>query len=142
MRLIPPTGYVDMKEQALPSIASQFDVKVMHVRKPTGLPVRTLSSYIAALRLYHRRRIGKPASNDPLAEDWQPAFAIVEDGAIVHPQAHVHDTVVLKGAIVEAGAAVVRCLVCPGGVARQKSTAVDELIVAQSPRGPLKPRRA
>jgi N-acetylglucosaminyldiphosphoundecaprenol N-acetyl-beta-D-mannosaminyltransferase len=127
---IAPTGYVDMKEQALPLIARKFDVKVMHCRRPSGLPIRSLNDYIGALRLYHRRKAGKPASIDPLGEDWAPAFAIVEDGAIVAPKAHVHDSVVLKGGVVEAGAAVVRCVVCPGGVVKQKYTAVDRFLCA------------
>jgi N-acetylglucosaminyldiphosphoundecaprenol N-acetyl-beta-D-mannosaminyltransferase len=130
LRVISPSGFVDMKEQALPLIAQQFDVKVMQCRRPSGLPIRSLGDYIGALRHYHRRRIGKPASSDPLAEDWQPAFAIVEDGALVAPQAHVHDAVVLKGGVVEANASVVRCLVCPGGIVKQKSTAVDQFVCA------------
>jgi hypothetical protein len=94
------------------------------------LPIRSLSDYIGALRLYHRRKAGKPASTDPLGEDWAPAFAIVEDGAIVAPKAHVHDSVVLKGGVIEAGGAVVRCVVCPGGVVKQKYTAVDRFLCA------------
>jgi N-acetylglucosaminyldiphosphoundecaprenol N-acetyl-beta-D-mannosaminyltransferase len=130
LRVIPASGFVDMKEQALPLIAQQFDVKVMQCRRPSGLPIRSLGDYIGALRHYHRRRIGKPASIDPLAEDWQPAFAIVEDGAIVAPRAHVHDAVVLKGGVVESGASVVRCLVCPGGVVKQKAAVVDTFVRA------------
>ena len=127
---IAPTGFVDMKEQALPLIAQKYDVKVMHCRRPSGLPIRSLRDYIGALKHYHRRRAGKPASTDPLAEDFSPAFAIVEDGAIVAPRAHVHDSVVLKGGVIESEAAVVRCVVCPGGVARQKTTAVDQFLCA------------
>jgi N-acetylglucosaminyldiphosphoundecaprenol N-acetyl-beta-D-mannosaminyltransferase len=128
LRTIPASGFCDMKEQALPLIASSYDVKVMHCRRPSGLPIRSLGAYINALRHYHRRKIGKLTSNDPLAEDWQPAFAIVEDGAIVDAKAHVHDSVVLKGGVVESGAALVRSIVCPGGVAKQKSTVVDDFV--------------
>jgi hypothetical protein len=130
LRLIPTSGYVDMKEQALPSIAARYEVTVMHRRRPTGLPVRSLADYTMALRHYHRRRMGKPAVSDPLAEDWLPAFAIVEDGARVDPRAHVHDSVVLKGGIVEAGAVVVRSVVCPGGVVRKDRTAVDQFVIS------------
>jgi len=129
LRLIPTSGYVDMKEQALPAIAARYEVTVMHRRRPTGLPVRSLADYILALRHYHRRRMGKPAVSDPLAEDWLPAFAIVEDGARVDPRAHLHDSVVLKGATVEPGAVVVRSVVCPGGVVRKDRTAVDQFVV-------------
>jgi N-acetylglucosaminyldiphosphoundecaprenol N-acetyl-beta-D-mannosaminyltransferase len=128
LRSIASTGFVDMKEQALPEISKSFAVKVLHCRRASGLPVRTLNDYLGALRHYHRRKVGKPASIDPLAEDWQPTFAIVEDGAVVGPRAHIHDSVVLKGGVVESGAALVRCLVCPGGSAKQKSTIVDSFV--------------
>lgn len=128
LRGIKPVGFIDLKEQALPTIAQQFDVKVMQCRRPSGLPVRSLADYITALRYYHRRRLGRPAMYDPLAEDWQPTFGIVEDGASVDPRAHVHDSVVLRGAVVEPGASVVRSVVCPGGAVKQRTTAVDRLI--------------
>jgi N-acetylglucosaminyldiphosphoundecaprenol N-acetyl-beta-D-mannosaminyltransferase len=133
LRLIPTTGYVDMKEQALPAIAARYQVTVMHRRgRPTGLAVRSLADYVNALRHYHRRRQGKPALNDPLAEDWLPAFALVEEGATVDPRAHVHDSVVLKGGVVESGAVVVRSIVCAGGVVRKDRTAVDQFVCAGS----------
>jgi hypothetical protein len=131
LRMIPETGFVDLKEQALSLIATQYDVTVLPCRRPTGLPVRHLSDYVGAMRHYHRKRIGKPAVSDPLAEDWLPAFAIVEQGATVDPRAHVHDSVVLRGAVVEAGAVVVRSIVCPGGVVKKDRQAVDQLVCGQ-----------
>ena len=130
LRMIPETGFVDLKEQALPLIATNFDVTVLHCRRPTGLPVRTLTDYIMAMRHYHRRRIGKPAVSEPMAEDWMPAFSIVEQGATVDPRAHVHDSVVLRGGVVEAGAVVVRSIVCPGGVVKKDRHAVDQFVCA------------
>jgi len=130
LRGINPVGYVDLKEQALPQIATSFDVKVMHCRRPSGLPIRSLEDYIAALRYFHRRKHGKPAINDALAEDWQPSFGIIEEGAMVDSRAHVHDSVVLRGAVVEAAASVVRCVVCPGAHVKSKSTLVDQLCKA------------
>jgi hypothetical protein len=131
LRLIPTTGYVDMKEQALPAIAARYEVSVMHCRRrPTGMAVRSLADYVSALRHYHRRRQGKPALSDPLAEDWLPAFALVEEGAVVDPRAHVHDSVVLKGGVVEGGAVVVRSIICPGGVVRKDRSAVDQFVCA------------
>jgi mannose-1-phosphate guanylyltransferase len=128
LRVIPDSGFVDMKEQALPAIARQHEVTVIHRRRPTGLPVRTLTDYVSALRHYHGRRAGKPALPDPLAEDYLPAFAIVEQGATVDPRAHVHDSVVLRGGIIEPGAVVVRSIVCPGGVVKRDRHAVDQLV--------------
>ncbi len=128
LREIPEMGFVDMKEQALPLIAQKYDVTVLHCRRPTALPVRRLDEYVLAMRTYHRGRVGKPALSDPLAEDWQPAFAIIEQGATMDPRAHVHDSVVLKGGVVEAGAVAVRSIVCPGGVVRKDRPAVDQLV--------------
>jgi N-acetylglucosaminyldiphosphoundecaprenol N-acetyl-beta-D-mannosaminyltransferase len=130
LRMIPETGFVDLKEQALALMAQQYEVTVLHCRRPTGLPVRTLNDYIIGLRHYHGRRAGKIASGDPLAEDWMPSFAIVEQGAFVDTRAHVHDSVVLSGSVVEAGAVVVRSIICPGGVIKKDKQAVDQLVSA------------
>jgi hypothetical protein len=133
LRMIPDVGFVDMKEQALPLIASKHEVTVLHCRRPTALPIaRNLGDYIAAMRHYHRRSQGKPAVSDPLAEDWQPAFAIVEQGASIDASAHIHDAVVLKGGVVEKGAVVVRSIVCPGGVVRKDRPAVDQLVCVEN----------
>jgi hypothetical protein len=129
LRNIPALGFVDMKEQALPLIAGKFDVKVVHCRRPTGLPLRTLGDYMAALRTYHRKSSGRPQNIDPLAEDYQPTFSIIEAGATVDSRATVCDSVVLRGGVVEAGASLVRSVVCPGGTARAKTTSVDRFIV-------------
>jgi hypothetical protein len=138
LRMLPATGFVDMKEQGLPLIASQYDVRVVRRRRPTGLPIRLLDGYIQALHYYHRRRAGAHGSMiDPLAEDWTPAFSLVEPGASVDPSARIHDSVVLAGARVEAGSVLVRSLVCPGAVIRRDRTAVDEVI-----RSEKRPRRA
>jgi len=130
LRLIPKSGFVDMKEQALPSIASRFDVTVVHRRRPTGLPVRSLADYVGALRHLHRRKSGKSAVSDPMAEDWRPSFAIIEPGAAVDPAARVHDSVVLRGGRVETGAVLVRSVVCPGGTVRRDRSAVDQFVTA------------
>ncbi|HXE53842.1 MAG TPA: WecB/TagA/CpsF family glycosyltransferase, partial [Tepidisphaeraceae bacterium] len=128
LRLIPPRGFVDMKEQGLPLIASKYDVRVLHRRRPTGLPVRTLGDYIQALRFHHRRQTGTQTVSDPLAEDWTPTFSLIEDGASVAPTARVHDSVVLKGAKVESGAVVVRSVVCPNAIVLPDRTEVDQLV--------------
>jgi len=132
LRTISEVGYVDMKEQALPQIASQFTVRVLPRRRPTGLPIRSLENYIQGLRLHHRLRAGKPAVTDPLAEDWGPAFSLIEQGAVVDASARVHDSVVLADGVIEPGAVVVRCVVCPGGVVRRDRTAVDQFITGTS----------
>lgn len=130
LRLIAPRGFVDMKEQALPLIASQYDVRVMRRRRPTGLPVRSLADYIGALRLHHRATSGRVQAGDPLAEDWGPTFSLIESSATVDHSARVHDSVVLSGARVEPGAVVVRSVVCPGAVVGRDRTAVDRIVLA------------
>jgi N-acetylglucosaminyldiphosphoundecaprenol N-acetyl-beta-D-mannosaminyltransferase len=139
LRTISEVGYVDLKEQALPQIASQFTVRVLPRRRPTGLPIRSLENYIQGLRLHHRLRAGKPAVTDPLAEDWGPAFSLIEPGAVVGAGARAHDSVVLAGGVIEPGAVVVRCVVCPGGVVRRDRTAVDQFIIGT---GELRPRKS
>jgi N-acetylglucosaminyldiphosphoundecaprenol N-acetyl-beta-D-mannosaminyltransferase len=129
LRRVASTGFVDMKEQALPTIAaSGFKVTVVHRRRSTGMPVRSLSDYILALRHYHRRRLGSAPAHDPFAEDWRPTFAIVEDGATVEETARVHDAVVLRGGRVEAGSVLVRSVVCADGILRRNRTAVDQFV--------------
>jgi hypothetical protein len=113
-----------MKEQALPIIASSYDVRVVQCRRPTGLSIRTLSDYIAALRALHQPI--RATATDPWAEDWKSTFAIVEPGAAVSPSARIHDSVVLAGASVEAGAVVVRSVVA--GTVRRDRKAVDQCV--------------
>jgi hypothetical protein len=117
-----------MKEQAMPMIAQAFAIEVVHCRRPSGLPIRSAEDYIQALRYFHMRRSEKSTLMDPLAEDWQPTFGIVEEGAIVDPSARVHDSVVLRGGVVEAGAVLVRSVVCPGGVVRRDKCAIDAFV--------------
>ena len=146
LRKVPRTGFVDMKEQAMPLIAQSFGVEVVHRRRPSGLPIRSATDYINAMRVYHLRRAGRHSLNDPLAEDWQPAFGIVEEGAIVDPTARVHDSIVLRGGVVEAGAVLVRSIVCPSALVRRERTVMDEFVPGVSgdrnPRsGPAKPAK-
>lgn len=143
LRLIPARGFVDMKEQALPLISSKYDVRVLHRRKPTGLPVRSLTDYVQALRFHHREKSGRQSTIDPLAEDWGPTFSLIEEGATVDGSARVHDSIVLRGARVEPGAIVVRSVVCPNAVVSRDRTAVDRIVGdLKSGRSPTSPKAA
>jgi N-acetylglucosaminyldiphosphoundecaprenol N-acetyl-beta-D-mannosaminyltransferase len=128
LKMIPDAGFVDFKEQGLPLIATKYGVSVLHIRRPTALPVRDLPRYVQAMRQYHLRRGGRAATRDPLAEDWQPAFGVVEQGSLVDPRATVHDSIVLKGGVVEAGAVLVKSIVCPGGVVKKDKHVVEQLV--------------
>ncbi|MGN6724733.1 MAG: WecB/TagA/CpsF family glycosyltransferase [Tepidisphaeraceae bacterium] len=128
VRSISNVGFIDLKEQALPSIAKLHDVRVVHCRQPTGLPLFSLNDYITALQQFHRRRSSRRARTNPLGEEFGRHFAIIENGAEVAPDAYLHDAVVLKGAKVDAGAAAIRSLVLPGAVLRRGQQVSDQLI--------------
>jgi N-acetylglucosaminyldiphosphoundecaprenol N-acetyl-beta-D-mannosaminyltransferase len=132
VREISKVGFIDLKEQALPQIAKHHDVRVVHCRQPTGLPLFTLSDYITALQQYYRRRERRRARMSILAEDHSRHFVIVEQGATVAADSYLHDTVVLKDAVIEPGAAVVRSLVCPGAVVPRNRTVIDQLVKGSS----------
>ncbi len=128
---IPQIGYVDMKEQALPMIAKRHRVRVVCPPQVSAIPVRTLSDYINALRWRHRSMAAfdsQSTYNNPFAEDWQPAFRIVENSAVLSPHARLHDSVALRGARVERGAVVVRSVIGPGGVVAAGQVICEQLV--------------
>ncbi len=131
-RAIRAVGYVDFKEQALPQLASGFDVRVVHRPHPSAVPVRTLDAYLRALRGYHRVRAGLLPFEGPFAEDWTRTFGVVETGAAVGAGAQVHDSVILAGGRVGAGAVVVRSVVCGDGVVSAGGIAADRLVSARA----------
>jgi hypothetical protein len=133
VRGLPAAGFVDMKEQALPLIAKAHSVRVLERRRPAALPTRTLAEYVAALRSHHTRLAGIEVHDDadPYAEDWETRFAIAEAGAVLHPEARVHDSVVLRGGRVDAGAAIVQSLVC-GGVEVRRGEMVTDTVLTRA----------
>lgn len=128
LRSIPEVGFVDLNEQALPAIAREYDVRVVRRERPFGMPIRTLSDYLDAIRAFHRRANAGGTPSNPFTEDWKPTFEVIEERAQVHESAVVHDSVVLSGGRVEAGAVLVRAVVCPGAVVPERVTAVDCLV--------------
>ena len=132
LRLVPEVGFVDMKEQALPTIAEEMPVVVIHHDRPVGESIRSLGGYVAALRAYHRHVRDEAAENDAFTEAWKPAFSIIEEGAQVDPSARVHDSVVLRGGVVLPGATLVRSVVCPGGRVTKGRHAIGGLVMPRS----------
>jgi len=130
LREIAPVGYIDLKEQALPKIALNHRVTVVRLDRPSGVPLRTLADYIRLLKLYHRLKRGQVELESPYAEEWQPDFSIVEDGAEVATDCKLQDSIVLRGAAVQSGALVVRSLVCARGSVRRGGVAVNEIVHA------------
>jgi hypothetical protein len=125
---LPDVGFCDMKEQALPKLATRYHVAVINRREPAGLSVRTAAEYIGALRQLDRRRRGIVIADDAFTENWQPTFGLIDEGATVDPSAHLHDSVVLAGATVEAGAVLVRSVICAGAVVGRDAMVVDEVV--------------
>jgi hypothetical protein len=128
VRDIKPEGFIDLKEQALPQIGQKHQVRVVYEDVPSALPVRTLADYIRALRQLHSGATGQLAEVNQWADDWRSTFSIIEKGAMVHEQARVHDSVVLSGARLEAGAVVVRSVVSAGATVGRNVMAVDKLV--------------
>jgi NDP-sugar pyrophosphorylase family protein len=127
LRLIPAGGVVDIGEQALPAIAAEHEVRLYQADKCVTLPVRTLDEYMIALR--HIRADSDARFNtEPLAEDWQANFQIAETGAMVDGASHVRGSVILAGGRVEAGAVVVRSVVCGGATVGKDERVVDQVV--------------
>jgi hypothetical protein len=127
LRQIPEIGFVDLKEQALPAIAQRHDVAVLECDRPSGMPVRTRTGYLAALAACHRTS-GRADEDSALQEDHVARFRIVEDGASVDPTARIHDAVILKGATVGPRAVVARSVVCPGATVRRGRMELDRVV--------------
>jgi hypothetical protein len=127
LRQIPPVGFNDFKEQALPRIAKQFEVRIKRWDRPAARPLRTLRSYLEAVAAFHRARLD-PADRRALSHDlaWNE-FGIVEPDADVHPTARLHNAVVLAGGRVEAGAMVIRAVIGPGTVVGRGQRLIDRV---------------
>lgn len=127
LRDIPPAGFSDMKEQALPLIARSHRVEVINKNVSSGMPIRNVQDYITALRRHHRKLAGELEETGAFAEEWQKSFQIVEDGARAD-EARIHDSVVLRGARVEAGAVVVRSVVCGGALVPRGGMVAEDVV--------------
>lgn len=132
LRTIPKLGFVDLNEQALPAIAKAHEVTVVRRSRPIGMPIRTRTGYLDALKEYHRRQRGISAEAGPFAEDWHQTFCVIEEGAQVDPSAVIHDSVVLAGGQVEPDAVSVRSVICPGGRLEAGESVVDTMVVRPS----------
>jgi hypothetical protein len=125
LKEISSRGYVDLKEQALASIAKHHTVRMISVPGPDfALPVRTLVDYRDVLRMVAGHALTPSVFN----ENWQSRFIIVEIGASVAGSAKLNDTVVLDGGRVERDAVVVRSVVAKGGVVRAGTTIIDQIV--------------
>lgn len=133
MRSVNKVGFCDLNEQALPALAKDHAVRVARFAAPVAMSVRTLSSYLGALRAFHRQAAGRNEVDQPFQEQWRPTFGIIEPGASVGRNVVVHDSVVLKGARIEPGAVLVRSVVCPGAVVGRDEHRVDQVVSGNGP---------
>jgi len=128
MRFVNKVGFCDLNEQALPELSRNHDVRVARFASPAAMSVRTLQSYLGALRAFHRHASGRHDVDDPFEEQWRPTFGIIEPSASIGRGVVVHDSVVLGGARVESGAVLVRSVVCPGAVVPRDTHVVDQVV--------------
>lgn len=127
-------GFVDFKEQGLPMISVQHDVRVVQWERPSVLPIRSATSYIHALRQFHQTPAQKERRDTDTAfeEDWRPTFAIIEEGAMVDPTAELLDSVALAGSRIEEGAYAVRSVLCAGSRVHARQTILASLHTRES----------
>lgn len=133
LRQLSPIGFVDLREQALPSIAARHDVRVIYWDRPSLLPIRSAYSYIRSLRLFHQKPDdGKTPDVSPaFEEDWRPTFAIIEPGAMVDPAAELLDSVALAGSRIDEGAYAVRSVLCPGSQLQARHSVQGKLLLPE-----------
>jgi hypothetical protein len=132
---IPDRGFLDFKEQALPELAKRFDVRVVPREESAAAGVKSRREYLTALWMSHRTAEGRSRLPDPFHEDWAGTFGIVERGASADPAARIHDSVVLAGARVGAGATLVRSVVCRGAFVRPGAVVCDSIVEPRRARG-------
>ena len=117
-----PIGYVDLKEQLLPSLYSQgtpvrlvrISEQVIRLRDQVGY----LDAVSASLNgMGSATMVSRRSSEAMIARSARiVSGSIVERGAVIEDQAIIHGSIVLNGAVVESGALVSRSIVGPGAV--------------------------
>jgi hypothetical protein len=132
LRELPPVGFVDFKEQGLPTMSRRHEVTILRRATACGFPIRTPADYLAAVRAHRRVAGGEVAHPRPFEERWLRRFSLVERGATVAGDAILHDAIVLRGARIEPGAVVAESIVCSDAVIRPRENVVRQLIAPTS----------
>jgi hypothetical protein len=122
IRSSPRVGYVDLKEQFLPSLAKAGE-RVVAAHVCDDVPhLRDLGSYLETVRHSLNNGHGGAGEKSPLRVSARASvsgsavldgFCIIEPGAVIEDGAVVHDSVVLWGATIGGGAVVSRSVVGP-----------------------------
>ncbi len=135
LRDLPAVGFVDLKEQGLPLMARRHDIRVASRAVAAKIAIRTPKDYIEAVAAYTHARApdlsgsgGAEVRRGAFAEHWRRRFSLVEHGALVARDAVLHDTVVLRNATVEAGAACAHSIICGGAVIRRHERVLRQVV--------------
>ncbi len=135
LKLVPDTGFMDIKEQWLPRCIDEgMKIWTSSTRNFMPFPLRTLDQFLAASAVAS----GKPcpiSSTIPVLGPLRPVTKTedksrIADDAKVARDAVVADAVVMPGAKVGPGAIVVRSLVCPGAIVPAGAVVVDGVVAA------------
>ncbi len=125
LRGISARGFVDFKEQALPQIARDRNVRVAYSASPAAARISDLPTYLHAIRCHHDP--AEASHETAPAESFQPhGFSVIEDGTTVDPSAKLHDAVVLRGSSVGPGSIIVRSVVAGNRNIPANAVVVDE----------------
>lgn len=120
-------GFVDLKEQALPMLARNHDVRVVHA--PLGAGPTSVRSHGDYLRLVARLHSQPPSDRPSSIEDrFGLRFRLVEQGATVAPDAVIQNSVVLRDGSVSPGAAVAWSVVTAGANVAPGSAVRNKLV--------------
>ena len=93
LKMISPAGYIDMKEQALPSIAERYGVAHVEHAQPTGLPIRCFEEYMSALQWRNKirqmgRSLARKVASRAASGFTAGEFSIIEMGRMSSRGAH------------------------------------------------------
>jgi hypothetical protein len=133
LRQVADVGFIDLKEQVLPVIASAGTVTVIRRQSPVAATMRTAQEYLRTLRLYHRLGNAKVTSfSSAFDEKWESTFSIIEAEAKLDGTASLHDSVVLASARVGRNATVIRSIVLPAAHVPAGATVVDQVVRPRS----------
>ena len=122
--LVPPLGFMDLKEQWLGKVvASGLKTVVHQFEAGSSHTLRTREQFLAAARLANETKSSLDAVNGATNR-------IVSDRAEVHESARLWGSVVMGRAIVEPGAVIVRSLIGPGARVPRSAVIVDQVIPA------------
>jgi len=125
---VPEIGFVDFKEQVLPSLRARGGrVQVLRLPGTPAMPVRDAQEYLAAARRFERLEHGPDASHTDSRSAFSQ-FKVVEAGATVDSTARIYDSIVLAGATVERDARVVRSVICSGARVRHGERVMDQVV--------------